>query len=215
MKPKTYNFISALSLEFKDPKRVKVLIREYVDANIDHLKATNVKNMMEQHFHNNVALKDVHDSAKALTAKISPCQAQNKARLQIERSIMSSKLSDARRKESSSKKKFIRCKNDMCKVVRKGTLVYDKLMYHVKNECEALWSFEMQKSKHKFRKNKERQSLQNPTIENGIVDGVKVGDKELEELRLMINVMSGSEAPQLRKFEKILITKCAITMRKK
>ena len=95
MKPKTYNLIAALSLEYKDPQRIHGLIREYVDANINHLKATLVRRMIE---HNNVALKDVHDSAKALTAKITPCQARDKARMKVEHSIMSTKLSNSRRK---------------------------------------------------------------------------------------------------------------------
>ena len=120
MKPKTYNLITALSLQYKDPQSVHRLIREYVDANINHLKATTVRNMMEQHFHNNVALKDVYDSAKALTAKITPCQAREKARLKVEHSIMSTKLSDARRKVLSTKKTLKRLKEEMCLSVRKG-----------------------------------------------------------------------------------------------
>ena len=70
---------------------------------------------------------------------------------------MSTKLSDARRKVLSTKKTLKRLKEEMCLSVRKGTFVYTKLMSHVKYECEALWKFETEKSKHKFRKNKERQ----------------------------------------------------------
>ena len=95
MKPGTYNQISVLSYEFKDPVVVKRLMKNYVDAVIGHLKASNVKDMLELHVKNKIALKDVHDTALTLTAKLKLGQAKLSARLKIEKSTMMSKLLDA------------------------------------------------------------------------------------------------------------------------
>ena len=68
MRPKTFNLISRLSLEYKDPVMVKRLIRDYVDANIAHIKATNVRNTCEIFVKGGIAFNDVFDDAKNLTA---------------------------------------------------------------------------------------------------------------------------------------------------
>ena len=94
MKPGTYNQLSVLSNEFKDPVVVKRLMKNYVDAVICHLKASNVKDMLELHVKNNVALKDVHDTALRLTAKLKLGKAKLSARLKIEKFTMVLKLLD-------------------------------------------------------------------------------------------------------------------------
>ena len=157
MKPKTYNLIAALSQEYEDPNMVKRLIYEYVNANFDHIIATNVKNMIRQHSRAKIALREVHDTSKNMTAKLRPSQIQLKARLKIESSIMEMKLNDAIRCEKKAKNRFEKCKHKMSKFVRKGTLVRNILMEHIKKESEFLWKTETDRARNKFIRNKERQ----------------------------------------------------------
>ena len=166
MKPRTFNLVAAISLEFKEPEKVKRLILNYMVSNIDHIKATNVKLMIQQHFLSGVALKEVHDMANKLAAKIQPCQAQTKARAKIERSTMLTKLEDAKRKEVKTRRYFIYCKEEMSKFVRKGTYARECLMEQVKAETESLWRKEREKAKMKFQRNREKQSKMEVSCNN-------------------------------------------------
>ena len=60
MLPKSFNRISELSLEYKDPNGAKWLMREFLDKSIAYTKAIKVRNVIEEFIKNKVALKDVN-----------------------------------------------------------------------------------------------------------------------------------------------------------
>ena len=167
--------------------KVKRLIRDYVDANIAHIKATNVRNTCEIFVKGGIAFNDVFDDAKNLTAKMKPFQAREKARIKLQKQIMYMKLMDARRAQLRAENvKNVR-KNRMSKFVRKGTYVRSILMKEVKCETEELWKLETDKSKNKFKHCKEKQKKKVHN-EESIVKGVAVGDDILENIRKENNV---------------------------
>ena len=134
-------------------------MKNYVDAVICHLKASNVKDMLELHVKNNVALKDVHDTALRLTAKLKLGKAKLSARLKIEKFTMVSKLLDARKWAKITQKNLEKAKVELSKHVREGTLVRKLFMEIVKRESEEAWTVEKEKSKNKFENNKRRQKV--------------------------------------------------------
>ena len=95
----------------------------YTVANISHLKATNVKNMLEEFVKHSVSLNDVYSAAKKLTAQIKPAKAQIKAQAKIEKSAMLEKLIDARKHERKTHFSLVKAKSDMSKYVRPATYV--------------------------------------------------------------------------------------------
>ena len=157
-------------------------MKNYLDSVLVHLKATNVRDMLEMFVKNGVALKSVHDTAKNLTATLKSGQAQLAARLKIERTTMMSKLLDARNYNNTTRKNMEKCKEKMSEYVREGTFVRKLFMNLVKSESEENWKVEKKKAKVKFERNKEKQNRKK--IENfGTICGVKVGDEELEDLK--------------------------------
>lgn len=180
MKPRTFNLICQLSDEFKDPPKIKRLIKSYVDSNITHLKATNVRNTIEIFVKNGVSFNDVHNSARSLSAKIRNPKARVKAQHKCEARIMFMKLLDARRFQQSSERKMKSDKSKLAQVVRKGTPVWDVLMKQVKLETEELWKYETGKSKVKFQRCKEKQ-VAKKSNNDSIVEGVAVSESELKK----------------------------------
>ena len=70
----------------------------------------------------------------------------------------------------------------MSTIVRKDTLVWNVLMKQVKLETEELWKFETNKAKMKLKHSKEKQKVTKSNDES-IIDGVAIGDDELEKFR--------------------------------
>ena len=150
MHPRTYNLISRLALEYKDPTEVKRLMINYVVSNIDHLKSTIVRNMLEEYVKNRVSFNDVYNAARNLTTHIKPEKARLKSQARIEKSTMIEKLVDARKQEKYSKFLMIKSKQLMSKLVRVGTYTRKLLMKQLSAECEKLWVEENRRVKKKI-----------------------------------------------------------------
>ena len=138
--------------------------------------------MLEVYVKNGVPLNDVHDSAANLTVKIKDKNARVRALKAFEKRTMYMKLVDARKHLANSEKALKRKKFEMQKVVRKDTFVWNELMKVVKEDTEELWKFESEKAKVKF----QRAKLKEKKIDlhkNSIIEGVAVGNEELEKYR--------------------------------
>ena len=79
MHPRAYNRIFELSLEFRDPKWVQWLMRDYLQCNIAHLKAAKHRDMFAKFVKADIALKSVRDITRNLCTSMRPGSAKNDA----------------------------------------------------------------------------------------------------------------------------------------
>ena len=178
MHPRAYNQIVKLSLEFRDPKWVQWLMRDYLQCNIAHLKAAKQRDMFAKFVRADIALKSVRDITRNLCTPMRPGLAKNVAQKKLERTTMRAKLEDAKRSFRITRNEMFVSKSKLNKVVRFGTFVRKEFMKLVKEETENLWNVDKKKTRRKFLSNKEK-----IVDEPKEVLGVLVGDNELQEFK--------------------------------
>ena len=70
MKSRAYHRIVELSLEFTDPTVAKWCMKDFLDKNIIHTKAIQVKNMLERFRKLDITLREVDDLSARMVYKL-------------------------------------------------------------------------------------------------------------------------------------------------
>ena len=178
MHPRAFNRIYELSCEYRNPEWVSWLMRDYLNKNIAHLKATKLRVLFEKFVKADIAFKSVRDAAKNLCSDMRPGKSKDSAQAKIERTTMKAKLDDARRSQKITRNEMFASKSKLNKVVRFGTLVRKEYMKMVKFETENMWENEKKSLERKFEFNRKK-----VVTEPNEVLGVLVGDEELDALK--------------------------------
>ena len=107
---------------------------------------------------------------------------QDKSIEAIKRGIMKTKLVDTEMKVKIDKKNMNKCKNELCKIVRRGTIVRELFMDLCDEESNFWWKNENHKNSNKFKRALE---IQKSTQTCDKILGVKISNEALEEHRAL------------------------------
>ena len=140
MRPIAYNHISYLSTEFTNPSRAAWLMRDYMEKAIKLTRETVNKDTILKFKKNRVGFKDVEDIAKSLVLKQKNSDRSRDAEYSIVKDLMKHRYKDVLKSVQTARKNNFVSKENLSKVVRRGTLVRNEYMEMVDKEVKCVWN---------------------------------------------------------------------------
>ena len=181
MKPNAYNQIYHLSNEFSNPARASWLMRDYMKKAIKLSNNTMTKDTMLKFNKSKVGLKDVENIAESVMNSFKSSDKSREAKYDIVKDLMKHKLKDAIKCTKTARTELNISKDNLTKVVSRGTFVRNDFMELVDKELQNVWSEAKMKSGEKVSWNKGKHKIVQDNLK-GSFKGVLVGDSELENL---------------------------------
>ena len=160
------------------------------------IKLTNytmTKNTIIKFNKSKVGLNDVEEIAETLVNKMKSCDKSRNAKYDIVKDLMKHKLKNAIKSTRVAKKELEESKENLSKVVRKATFVRSEFMELVDKELKTVWKESKEKSDVKVNWNIQKR-IGKDDIQKGIINGILVGDKELENFeKQVVDVKKSSD----------------------
>ena len=186
MNPIAYNLIHHLSNEFTNPERASRLMRDYMKKAIKLSNTTMTKDTIFKFNQSKVGLKDVEDIAESVLSKMKSSDKSRKDKYDIVKDLMKHKLKDAIKCTKIARRELNESKDNLSKVVRKGTFVRSEFMEVVDKEINEVWKQAKKKKNDKVNWNVHKHIVGQTNVQEGTFKGILVGDSELEELEKKI-----------------------------
>ena len=151
-------------------------MKDFLDKNIIHTKAIQVKNMLERFRKLDITLREVDDLSARMVYKLK--FDKEKVKKHIGSDLMLRKYIDAKKSVALSKKQLGQSRKILNTVLRKGTLVRDEYMKLLAHEIQFIWNQERSKNYNKINMTKAKKA--NEIVDE--IDGIAISNKALEEI---------------------------------
>ena len=147
-----------------------------------------MKNMMLKFRNHKVGFKEVEDIAERLMVQQKNVNKNRIKKYAIVKDLMKHKMDNVLENDKMLRKDLKASKEILGEIVRVGTYARNEFMDLVNSEIDVIWKEGKEKNNKKVERADEKNKVVKEDME--IYKGVKIGDKQLEELEKVIKNQS-------------------------